>query len=81
MTAGSAPRLGDPLASVELVDDPYPFLARLRREAPVWRVPGSDAFLVSTWELVAETAGPSRLTTRTRSCSTRSRPARGLRGT
>lgn len=55
MTPGSAPRLGDPLASAELVDDPYPFLARLRREAPVWRVPGTDA--------------------------TRSRPARGLRGT
>lgn len=53
-SAGSAPRLGDPLASAELVDDPYPFLARLRREAPVWRVPGTDAFLVSTWALVAE---------------------------
>jgi cytochrome P450 len=41
----------------ELVDDPYAFYAQLRREAPVWRVPGTDAFLVSTWELVTEAAG------------------------
>jgi transposase-like protein len=41
----------------EPVDDPYAFYAQLRREAPVWRVPGTDAFLVSTWELVTEAAG------------------------
>lgn len=40
-----------------LVEDPYPFLARLRVEAPVWPVPGTGAFLVSTWDLVTEAAG------------------------
>lgn len=38
----------------ELVDDPYPFYEQLRRDAPVWKVPGADAFLVSTWDLVTE---------------------------
>lgn len=38
----------------ELIDDPYPFYARLRRESPVWCVPGTDAFFVSTWALVTE---------------------------
>jgi cytochrome P450 len=46
--------LEDRLAGAELVDDPYPFYARLRRDAPVWHVPGTDAFFVSTWELVSE---------------------------
>jgi len=44
----------DRLIGADLVEDPYPFYARLRAEAPVWRIPGSDAFLVSTWELVTE---------------------------
>lgn len=57
MTPAARTRLGARLRTAELVDDPYPFLARLRREAPVWRVPGTDAFLVSTWDLVAEAAG------------------------
>lgn len=48
---------GGRLDGRSLVGDPYPFLARLRREAPVWRVPGTDAFFVSTWELVAEAVG------------------------
>jgi cytochrome P450 len=40
-----------------LIDDPYPFYARLRGEAPVWRIPGTDAYWVSTWDLVAEASG------------------------
>lgn len=36
------------------VEDPYPFFARLRAEAPVWQLPGANAFFVSTWELVNE---------------------------
>jgi cytochrome P450 len=36
------------------VDDPYPFYAELRRHAPVYRVPGTDFFLVSTWDAVQE---------------------------
>jgi cytochrome P450 len=46
--------LAEPLVGTELVDDPYPFYARLRREAPVWPLPGANAFLVSTWRLVTE---------------------------
>ena len=38
----------------ELVQNPYPLYARLRQEEPVWRLPGTDAFLVTTWELVTE---------------------------
>jgi cytochrome P450 len=44
------------LAGSDIVENPYPFYARLRRESPVWRVPGTDAVLVSTWDLVAEAA-------------------------
>jgi cytochrome P450 len=46
--------LDAPLRGDELIDDPYPFYARLRREAPVWQVPGTDVYCVSTWDLVAE---------------------------
>jgi cytochrome P450 family 144 len=45
------------LVGPELVDDPYPFYEQLRTDAPVWRVPGTDAFFVSTWDLVTEAAG------------------------
>ena len=40
----------------ELLANPYPFYDRLRREAPVWQVPGVDLFYVSTWACVAEAA-------------------------
>jgi cytochrome P450 len=46
-----------PLDGAAIVEDPYPFYAQLRRDAPVWRLPGADAFFVSTWDLVAEAAG------------------------
>ena len=36
------------------VDDPYPLFARLRDAAPVHRIPGTDFFLVSTWDMVQE---------------------------
>ena len=42
------------LDGAAFVEDPYPFLARLRAEAPVWQLPGVSAFFVSTWELVNE---------------------------
>jgi hypothetical protein len=45
---------GDRLLASELHHDPYPLFARLRREAPVWQLPGENAYLVSTWDLVAE---------------------------
>jgi cytochrome P450 len=45
------------LLDPEVIDDPYPFYARLRREAPVWPVGDSGIFAVSTFELVAEATG------------------------
>ena len=47
----------DRLVAADLVDDPYPFYAHLRATSPVWRVPGADAYFVSTWALVTEAAG------------------------
>ena len=38
----------------EIVDDPYPFYAALRENAPVYQVPGTDVFLVSTRQLIEE---------------------------
>ena len=46
--------LEERLPVAELHHDPYPLFAQLRREAPVWPLPGENAYLVSTWELVAE---------------------------
>lgn len=41
--------LGDPrlLLREDVLDDPRPFYDTLRSEAPVWRIPGQDTFLVS----------------------------------
>jgi cytochrome P450 len=46
--------LDDRLVAADFWCDPYPLLDRLRREAPVWRLPGENAYLVTTWELVAD---------------------------
>jgi cytochrome P450 len=47
-----------PSASVLLetdhVEDPYPFFAQLRREAPVWEVAKSGVFWASTWSAVED---------------------------
>ena len=48
---------GTLLLDAEVLDDPYPFYRRLRDEAPVWGVPGSEVFTVSTFELISEAAG------------------------
>ena len=40
----------------EFVEDPHPLFARLRRDAPVWQVPGTQLYLVTTWHLVNEAA-------------------------
>jgi len=45
------------LLDPQVIDDPYPFYRRLHAEAPVWEVPGTGVFTVSTFELVAEAAG------------------------
>jgi cytochrome P450 len=38
----------------ELLDDPYPAYQTLRRESPVWRVPGTRTSVVTSWALVGE---------------------------
>ena len=40
-----------------VVDDPYSFYRQLHAEAPVWRVPGTDVVVVSTFAAVAEATG------------------------
>jgi cytochrome P450 len=37
-----------------VIENPYPFYRRLHAEAPVWEIPGSGVFAVSTFELLAE---------------------------
>lgn len=51
--------LTDPglLLSPEVLVDPRPLYDQLRREAPVWRVPGQDTFLVSDPGLIREAVG------------------------
>jgi len=38
----------------DVLDDPKPLYAKLRREAPVWQLPGQDTFLVSDPKLVRD---------------------------
>ena len=45
---------GTLLLDPAVLEDPYPFYALLRREAPVWRVPGTDVFVVSSFGLASE---------------------------
>ena len=45
---------GTLLLDPDVLDDPYPFYARLHREAPVWQVPGTEIFVASTFETVAD---------------------------
>jgi cytochrome P450 len=38
----------------DVIDDPYPFYRRLHDEAPIWNVPGTEVFVVSSFAAVAE---------------------------
>ena len=49
--------VGQLLLDPAVLEDPYPFYDRLRREAPVWRVPGTDVFVVSSFARVSEVVG------------------------
>lgn len=42
------------LLDPEVIEDPYPFYRRLQAEAPVWRVPGTNVVVVSSFDLVTE---------------------------
>jgi cytochrome P450 len=54
MTPAISPTL---LLDASVIDDPYPFYRRLRAEAPVWELPGTGLFTVSSFELLAEATG------------------------
>ena len=45
---------GTLLLDPPVIDNPYPFYRRLREEAPVWRVPGTDIFVVTSFDLLVE---------------------------
>jgi cytochrome P450 family 144 len=51
--------LNDPklLFSESVLADPRPLYDQLRREAPVWRIPGQDSYLVSDPTLLREAVG------------------------
>ncbi|MFD4459402.1 cytochrome P450 [Nocardia sp. NPDC058480] len=42
------------LFDAAVLDDPYPMYRTLREQAPVYRVPGTDFYLVASWAAVAE---------------------------
>jgi cytochrome P450 family 144 len=48
---------GTLLLDPEVLNDPYPFYAQLHARAPVWEIPETGVFVVSTFELLAEAAG------------------------
>jgi cytochrome P450 family 144 len=37
-----------------VIEDPYPFYRLLQRDAPVWQVPDTELFVVSSYALIAE---------------------------
>lgn len=51
--------LNDPglLLRDDVLDKPYAFYDVLRREAPVWQIPGQDTFLISDPALIKEAVG------------------------
>jgi cytochrome P450 len=44
------------LLNHEVLDNPYPFYARLRKTAPVWQVPGTEIYVVTRYALLEEAA-------------------------
>jgi len=40
------------LLDPQLIENPYPFYQALLRDAPVYQVPGTEVFLVSSWHLI-----------------------------
>src|SRR5271156_5147163 len=45
------------LLDPKVIDDPYRFYRRLHAEAPVWKVPGNEVCIVSSFALVVEATG------------------------
>jgi cytochrome P450 len=46
------PSINFELLDPEVIEDPYPFYRALLNEAPVYQVPGTEVYLVSTWQLI-----------------------------
>jgi cytochrome P450 len=47
---------GTLLLDPEAIQDPYPFYRRLQSQAPVWQVPGTEVFVVSSYARLVEAA-------------------------
>jgi cytochrome P450 family 144 len=47
---------GTLLLDQKVIDDPYPFYRQLQAQLPVWEIPGTGIFVVSTFDLVTEAA-------------------------
>jgi cytochrome P450 len=47
---------GTLLLDPPIIENPYPFYRRLREEAPVWHVPGTDIFVVTSFALLLDAA-------------------------
>jgi len=55
VTATTTPRLSpEMLLDPAVLEDPYPFYRQLVAEVPVWRIPGTDVVLVSSFDAVTE---------------------------
>jgi cytochrome P450 len=48
---------GTLLLDPPVIENPYPFYRRLREQAPVWRVPGTDIYVVTSFALLVEATG------------------------
>jgi cytochrome P450 len=46
------PSINFNLLAPDVIEDPYPFYRALIHDAPVYQVPGTEVFLVSSWELI-----------------------------
>jgi len=72
VTATTTPRLiPEMLLDPAVLEDPYPFYRQLVAEVPVWRIPGTDVVLVSSFDAVIEVVNRTGDFSRTSSgCST-----------
>ncbi len=52
MTSPNIP--GTLLLDPAVLEDPYPFYARLRQEAPFWQIPGTTVFVASSYAVIDE---------------------------
>jgi len=47
---------GTLLLNPQVIEDPYPFYRQLQSHAPVWQVPGTEVFVVSSYACLADAA-------------------------